>query len=114
MRDKAAASPWRRLALRARRAVWKGSAGRPKVAASSGDPLARKMLALIFSRPLQGGVVDVAWMQQLAGLRIGTNGSSPGMTMSAPPNGWQREPSPLYHLIPLQWRGEDARPAVVR
>jgi len=75
-----------------------------QVAASSGDPLARKMLALIFSRPLQGGVVDVAWMQQLAGLRIGTNGSSPGMTMSAPPNGWQREPSPLYHLVPLQWR----------
>ena len=77
---------------------------RYQVAASSGDPQARKMLELIFSRPLQGGAIDVAWMQQLAGLHIGTNGLSTGTTTAAPTSGWQREPSPLYDLVPLQWR----------
>ena len=75
-----------------------------QVAASSGDPQGRKMLELIFSRPLQGGAIDVAWMQQLAGLHIGTNSSPTGMTNAAPTSGWQREPSPLYDLVPLQWR----------
>ena len=75
-----------------------------QVAASSGDPQARKMLELIFSRPLQGGTIDVTWMQQLAGLHMGVNGSSASARPSAPPNGWQREPSPLYDLVPLQWR----------
>ena len=62
------------------------------------------MLELIFSRPLQGGAIDVAWMQQLAGLHIGTNSSPTGTTTAAPTSGWQREPSPLYDLVPLQWR----------
>lgn len=75
-----------------------------QVAASSGDPQARKMLELIFSRPLQGGAIDVTWMQQLASLHIGTNGSSPSVTTAAAPSGWQREPSPLYDMVPLQWR----------
>ena len=36
-----------------------------QIAASSGDVEARKMLALIFSRPTQGGLIDTVWMQQL-------------------------------------------------
>lgn len=75
-----------------------------QVAASSGDPQARKMLALIFSRPLQDGTIDVTWMQQLAGLHMAPNGSSPGVSTSTPANGWQREPSPLYDLVPPPWR----------
>ncbi len=75
-----------------------------QVAASSGDSQARKMLELIFSRPLQGGAIDIVWMQQLASLHIGANGSSPGMTTAAPTSGWQRDPSPLYNLVPLRWR----------
>lgn len=71
-----------------------------QVAASRGDPQARKMLELIFSRPLQDGGIDIAWMQQLASLNMGIDSPSIGV----PPKGWQREPSPLYDLVPLQWR----------
>lgn len=80
-----------------------------QIAASGGDTQARKMLELIFSRPLQGGSVDVAWMQQLANIPVGS--SIP--PISAKPltaQGWQREPSPLYELVPRQWRAPDSVP----
>lgn len=75
-----------------------------QAAASRGDTRARKMLELIFSRPAPGGGLDPAWMQQLASLPI----QAQGLTRTAPlplsPQGWQQDPTPLYHLIPPQWR----------
>lgn len=77
-----------------------------QIAASGGDPQARKMLELIFSRPLQGGAIDIAWMQQLANIPIG-NSITPSSVRSLAPHGWQRDPSPLYALVPSQWRTPD-------
>lgn len=75
-----------------------------QAAASRGDARARKMLELIFSRPAPGGGLDPAWMQQLASLPM----QAQGLTRTAPlplsPQGWQQDPTPLYHLIPPQWR----------
>jgi TPR repeat protein len=80
-----------------------------QIAASGGDPQARKMLELIFSRPLQGGGIDIAWMQQLANIPMGSS-ITPGAAKSFAPHGWQRDPSPLYALVPLQWRTPEALP----
>jgi TPR repeat protein len=87
-----------------------------QIAASAGDRRARRMLELIFSRPAPTGTVDPAWMQQLAAMAAEADGASgrPAPRSPPAPPGWQTDPSPLYHLIPLQWRGEDARPAAVR
>lgn len=76
-----------------------------QIAASSGDVEARKMLALIFSRPTQGGLIDTVWMQQLAAI-----GNSPGgILQRSPPGpttpfGWKRAPSPLFEGVPQEWR----------
>jgi hypothetical protein len=43
-------------------------------------------------------------MQQLASLPM----QAQGLTRTAPlplsPQGWQQDPTPLYHLIPPQWQ----------
>ena len=70
-----------------------------QIAASSGDPQARRMLALIFSRPAPDGTVDVTWMQQLAAMDVG-----PGASRAVTPQNWQRDPSPLYEWVPPEWR----------
>jgi tetratricopeptide (TPR) repeat protein len=74
-----------------------------QIAASSGDEKARRMLELIFSRPTPSGTVDLAWMQQLAALNPDSNGSTQNATTPLSPHTWQRDPSPLYGLIPPQW-----------
>ncbi|PIF26363.1 TPR repeat protein [Acidovorax sp. 56] len=74
-----------------------------QIAASSGDEKARRMLELIFSRPTPTGTVDLAWMQQLAALNPDSNGSTQNATTPLSPHSWQRDPSPLYGLIPAQW-----------
>lgn len=87
-----------------------------QIAASAGDRRARRMLELIFSRPAPTGTVDPAWMQQLAAMAAPAEGATghPAPRLPPAPPGWQTDPSPLYHLIPPQWRGEDARPSAVR
>lgn len=76
-----------------------------QIAASSGDPQARRMLALIFSRPAPDGTVDVTWMQQLAAIDMGPGGGLPaGTARAVAPQGWQRDPSPLYEWVPAEWR----------
>lgn len=77
-----------------------------QIAASSGDARARRMLELIFSRPAPGGTVDPAWMQQLASLPVEGQGGVPLQPPTPPavPQLWQQDPTPLYHLIPPQWR----------
>lgn len=87
-----------------------------QIAASAGDRRARRMLELIFSRPAPTGTVDPAWMQQLAAMPAQDEGAAgrPAPRLPPAPAGWKTDPSPLYHLIPPQWRGEEARPAAVR
>src|SRR3989344_5342468 len=64
-----------------------------QIAASSGDPQARRMLAQIFSRPAPDGTVDVTWMQQLAAIDMGPGGGLPaGTARAVAPQGWQRDP----------------------
>lgn len=75
-----------------------------QIAASSGDPQARKMLELIFSHPAPDGSVDIAWMQQLAVIEVGPSGFIQAATATKAPSGWQRDPSPLYEWVPPQWR----------
>jgi TPR repeat protein len=75
-----------------------------QAAASQGDARARKMLELIFSRPAPGGALDPAWMQQLASLALQPQGLTRTAPLPLSPQAWQQDPSPLYHLIPLQWR----------
>ncbi|CAN7414508.1 SEL1-like repeat protein [Acidovorax sp. LjRoot129] len=75
-----------------------------QIAASSGDAQARRMLALIFSRPAPDGTVDVAWMQQLASVETGPSGLPRAAAKPLAPHGWQRDPTPLYELVPPEWR----------
>ena len=75
-----------------------------QIAASSGGAPARRMLALIFSRPAPDGTVDIAWMQQLATVYTGPSGLPSTPAKPAVPQGWQRDPTPLYDLVPPEWR----------
>ena len=72
-----------------------------QLAQNQGDPSAKKMLELIFSRPTPDGQVDLAWMQQLAyvdPLR-GT-----GLDYVDAKQNLKREPTPLFDLLPQKWR----------
>ena len=64
---------------------------------------ARRMLELIFSRPAPGGGVDIAWLQQLARMDVSAVG---GVTLLPPTvtAALQRDPTPLYDLVPAEWR----------
>ena len=75
-----------------------------QIAAAGGDPQARRMLAMIFSRPSPDGTIDVAWMQQLAAIELSATGLPQGAAASALPQSWHRDPSPLYQSVPLEWR----------
>ncbi|AVP57740.1 tetratricopeptide repeat protein [Pulveribacter suum] len=75
-----------------------------QIAAAGGSQEARRMLELIYSRPAPDGVVNVAWMRQLATMQVTPEGAV--LTMQAPPTPrlFVRDPTPLYGLIPPQWR----------
>lgn len=81
-----------------------------QIAATAGDPQARRMLELIFSRPAPDGTIDITWMQQLASIDLGPRGGSPGQRGAAAPQGWQRDPSPLYDWVPPDWRTSGTPP----
>jgi TPR repeat protein len=71
-------------------------------AASRGSVAAQRMLQLIYARPAPQGGVDILWMQQLAQVDPGVVPSS-----AIVPDGvqiWQREPTPLYDLLPTFWQ----------
>ena len=74
-----------------------------KRASDMGSEAAKRMLALIYSRPTADGALDVAWMQQLAYMDVNKDGSTP---MNAPtaPVSLTRDPSPLYDYIARKWR----------
>ncbi|MFN4120972.1 hypothetical protein [Acidovorax sp.] len=87
-----------------------------QIAASAGDATARRMLQLIFSRAAPGGQIDVAWMQQLATAELAAT-TGPAAAPATLPR-WQRDPTPLWDLVPLEWRstaqGVVAAPAMAR
>lgn len=73
-------------------------------AAAKGSAPAQRMLELIYSRPGPGGGVDIGWMQQLAQFKV----TQPGFLLPAlpapGPQPWMRDATPLYELLPPQWR----------
>ena len=75
-----------------------------QIAAASGSRPAKRMLELIYSRPAPGGTIDVAWMRQLATMEVSPEGSV--LTLQAPPTPqlFVRDPTPLFVLIPQEWR----------
>lgn len=75
-----------------------------QVASASGSREAQRMLALIYSRPAANGVVDIAWMQQLAQLDVSRDGASPAPLPPLSPQIFVREPTPLYDLLGPPWR----------
>ena len=62
------------------------------------------MLELIYSRPGPQGGVDIAWMQQLAALEFGPDGAVQPQAPSSGPPLFERDPTPLYDLLPSHWR----------
>ena len=73
-----------------------------RLAESKGSVEAGRMLALIYSRPLAGGNVDVAWISQLSELDL--TRSTPGLRIKAAPRQLQRERTALIDLLPEKWR----------
>lgn len=72
-------------------------------AANAGNAEARRMLETIYSRPGPGGGIDIPWMQQLARLNLDALGQAvPGTLASV--HAFARDPTPLYDLVPAQWR----------
>ena len=76
-----------------------------QIAAASGSRPAKRMLELIYSHPAPDGTVNVAWMRQLAVMEVTPEGAV--LTMQAPPTPqlFVRDPTPLYGLVPREWRG---------
>lgn len=72
-------------------------------AANMGNAPARRMLALIYSRPNADGSLNIGWMQQVAHADVSQDGATPLQAPSAP-NALQRDPTPLYDYIDRQWR----------
>lgn len=73
-----------------------------QLAQNQGSTAAKKVLALIFSRPGPGGELDVAWMQQLA--QVDLTGATPTLDNRNSRANLKRDPTPLFELVPRQWR----------
>jgi len=73
-----------------------------RLADAKGSVEARRMLALIFSRPGSDGQLDVQWMQQLSNLDLSKE--APSLNTVTGARLLQREPSPLFDLLPEVWR----------
>ena len=73
-----------------------------QLAQNQGNVTARKMLGLIFSRPAPDGQIDLAWMQQLA--QVDLTGPTPRLSADGNRENLLRDPTPLFELVPQQWR----------
>ena len=74
-----------------------------KRASDMGSEPAKRMLALIYSRPMAGGGIDIAWMQQLAYMDVTQDGAIP-LTAPTAPTSLTRDPTPLWDYIAPKWR----------
>jgi TPR repeat protein len=72
-----------------------------RLAEARGSTEARRMLALIFSRPLVNGGLDVAWIKQLGELDLSQE--TPSRRTSGQRQ-LQREATPLIDYLPEVWR----------
>ena len=72
-----------------------------QLANSQGSVQAKKMLALIFSRPAADGQIDIAWMQQLAYVNLSSD--APSFDSSTARQVLRREPTALIDLLPQPW-----------
>jgi uncharacterized protein len=73
-----------------------------RMAADKGSAEAKRMLALIYSKPLVNGSFDVQWISQLSELDLSR--SMPGLRTKTAPRQLQRERTPLVDLLPAKWR----------
>lgn len=74
-----------------------------KRASDMGSEPSKRMLALIYSRPVPGGGIDIAWMQQLAYMDV-TQDSAVPLTAPTAPTSLTRDSTPLYDYISAKWR----------
>lgn len=75
-----------------------------RLADQRGSVEARRMLALIYSRPAPGGGLDPGWMQKLANVDVST--TIPTIGVLGTTHLLHREPTPLYDLMPVFWRDQ--------
>lgn len=73
-----------------------------RLAEQRGSSEAHKMIELIFSRPMPNGSFDPGWMQQLA--RVDLSHTTPQIASSVTALQLQREPTPLFDLLPAVWQ----------
>ena len=73
-----------------------------RLAEAQGSAEARRMLALIFSRPLVNGGLDVAWIKQLGELDLSQE--TPSRRAGGGQRQLQREATPLIDFLPEAWR----------
>lgn len=73
-----------------------------QAAAAQGSASARRMLALIFSRPQPDGTINLAWMAQLAWLD--TSNTLPQLQAHTLLRMMRRDPTPLFDLLPPAWQ----------
>jgi len=73
-----------------------------QAAAAQGSASARRMLALIFSRPQPDGTINLAWMAQLAWLD--TSNTLPQLQAHTLSRMMRRDPTPLFDLLPPAWQ----------
>lgn len=73
-----------------------------RLAAARGSAEAKRMLALIYSNPMPNGNINVAWMQQLA--YVDPQTPIPNLPAAPGPQVFQRDPTPLFDLMPAFWR----------
>ena len=73
-----------------------------QAAAAKGNAAAKRMLALIMSRPMPDGSVNIAWMSQLA--YLDTANSLPQLDTRAMASMMYRDPTPLFDLLPEAWQ----------
>ena len=72
-------------------------------AATSGNPYAQKMLALLYTQPTPTGDLNIVWMKQLANVDVTQQGGTV-MLEPPPPPILQHDPSPLFDFLPARLR----------
>ncbi|QKV52900.1 tetratricopeptide repeat protein [Comamonas antarctica] len=72
-------------------------------AANAGNAEARRMVETIFSRRAPDGGLDISWMQKLARMNLDAQGQAVPDTLAGA-HAFAHDPTPLYDLVPPQWR----------
>ena len=73
-----------------------------RMAEAKGNPEAARTLALIYSKPLVNGGLDVTWMSHLSELDLSQ--AAPALRKHKATRQLQREQTPLIDYLPSKWR----------